>query len=150
MKFLFKHFFHLSILLLIAFSTTGSADKFYKPLPVNPTVLQRIKREIDYDLPDGVLVPEVQYRYPTLKGYNCNIGGDFFFGFNLLGNRSLLFEVPLKHFDSRFGGLEIKFEYAWEQENRAKDNYGSIEHFVSFSSGELPDEVWKEINKARK
>jgi hypothetical protein len=127
--------------------TTGSADKFYKQLPANPTVLQRVKREID-DLPDGALVPDVQYRYQTSKETGVSVGGDYFFGLKLLGNRSILFEVPFKHFDVRFASkIVLPFDYAWEQESRAKVNYGSVETFVNYWTGELPEDIKQKMKK---
>lgn len=128
--------------------TTGSADKFYKPLPANPTVLQRIKREIDYDLPEEALVPDIQYRFQTLKESGMSVGGDMFFGFRLLGKRSMLFEVPFKHLDLRFASkIVLPFQYAWEQENRAKVIYSGTENFVTYWSATLPDEVKQKIKK---
>lgn len=129
--------------------TTGSANKFYKPLPANPTVLQRVKREIDYDLPDEALVPDVQYRYQTEKESGMSVGGDMFFGFKLLGNHSILFEVPFKYLgDPRFGSkILLPFQYAWEKENQAKDIYSVTENFVIYWSGALPEEVKQKIKK---
>ncbi len=112
--------------------TTGSADKFYKPLSANPTVLQRVQREIEWDLPDEALVPDVQYHYQTPNESGMSVGGDMFFGFKLLGNRSILFEVPIKHLgDPRFGNkIVLPFQYAWEQENRAKVIYRTCLQFI--------------------
>lgn len=122
--------------------TTGSAEQFLKPIPENPTVLQRIRREIKYDLPDGILVPEVQYRYTTSNSSGLSVGGDNFYGFSLLGKRSILFEVPLKHFDlSSFNNITLIFQYVWEQEKRAKHSYATVESTVRFWTKELPDEV---------
>lgn len=59
--------------------TSESAEKFVKPLPDNPTIMQRLKREVEYELPDGVLVPEVQYKYSTSSGFRPSGGGRQFF-----------------------------------------------------------------------
>lgn len=128
--------------------TTGSAEKFLRPLPENPTVIQRIKREVDYDLPDDVLVPDIQYRYVTSRENGTSVGGDNFYGFRLLGKHSLLFEVPLKHFDlSLASKIILTFHYAWEKENRAMNNYQSVENTVQFWAGELPKTVKANISK---
>lgn len=129
--------------------TTASADKFYKPLPANPTALQRVEREID-DLPDGALVPDVQYRYQTSRETGMTFGGDSFFGLKLLGSRSILFEVPLKHFDITFAGkIVLEFDYAREQENRAKVNYPNVETFVNYWAGELPEDVRQKMKRGK-
>lgn len=125
--------------------TTGSAEKFIKPLPDNPTIMQRLKTEIEYELPDGVLVPEVQYRYRTSCGFEPSLGGDSFFRFGLRGGRTILFEVPLVHFGSKMrGGIEVVFEYEWERQNRAKFNFSSVEYTVYFGGGNLPSEAVKQ------
>lgn len=130
--------------------TTGSAEKFLKPLPDNPSVSQRIRREIEYDLPDGQLVPDVQYRHITSHGSGFNINGDVFYGFRLVAKRSILFEVPLKHFDSKLDGrIELIFQYAWERQNRAINNYPSVENIVRFSPNELPSVLKRKIQEAK-
>lgn len=59
--------------------------------------MQRLKREIDYVLPDDAFVPELQYQY-NAKGKDLfAIGGDSFFGFQLPSARSILFEVAVDH-----------------------------------------------------
>ncbi len=128
--------------------TAGSAEKFVKPLPKNPTILQMIKREVEYELPDGVLVPEVLYRYNTSRESGHSVGGDNFYGFSLLGKRSVLFEAPLKHFDLNLTSkITLSFNYAWEKERRARTNYPSVENTVQFSSEELPNAVKQKIRK---
>ncbi len=128
--------------------TTGSADNFYKPLPVNPTVLQRVNREIDYDLPDEGLVPEVRYQYQSRGRSGMSGGGDMFFGFRLLGSRSMLFEVPFTHLAPRYASkIVLPFQYAWEQEGRGKVVYSRTENFVTFWSGSLPDDIKQKIRK---
>ena len=113
--------------------TTGSVEQFYRPLPPAPTIMQRLKREIDYEISDGTLVPEVQYTYSTSKGTFQSVGGDNFYGLVLPGYRTMLFEVPLRHLDRRAGGrIDVEFKYLWE--NRAQSRYGSVTHRVSFGS----------------
>lgn len=129
---------------------TGSAEKFYKPLPADSTPLQRVLREIEYELPDEALVPDVQYRYQTRKTSGRSVGGDMFFGFILVGNRSLLFEVPFKHLDVQTSGIELQFKYAWEHLNRAQTNYGSTENLVRFGSHDLPDDVKRQLENRMK
>jgi hypothetical protein len=130
------------------FITAGSANKFYKPLPANPTARQRGLREVDYDLPDGALVPDVQYRYESREGSSVSVGGDMFFGFKLVSGRSILFEVPFRHLDLRFASkIVLKFQYPWEQENRAKVTYSNTENLVTYWSGALPVEVKQKIRK---
>lgn len=46
------------------------------------------------------------------------------------------------HFGTKFKGwIELVFEYEWEQQNRAKYNYSSVENIVRFFANELPVEV---------
>ncbi len=131
--------------------TTGSADKFTKPLPSNPTIQQLTRRDIDYILPDGDIVPEVQYSFDTLNGFGRNVGGDNFYGFQLLGNRSILFEVPFKHLDQRFNSkIDLEFQYTWEIENRAKNVFPSVTNTVRYYSAELPEPIKQEIKKRLK
>jgi hypothetical protein len=124
---------------------TGSAQKFYKPLPPDPTPLQRLRREVDHELPNGVLVPDVQYRYRTRNSSGMSVGGDMFFWFELVGGRSVLFEVPLSHLDVQAAGIELRFRYAWEHSNRARTNHASTENIVRFGSSGLPDDVKRQV-----
>lgn len=129
---------------------TGSAEKFYKPLPENPTVMQRVKREIDYDLPDNVLVPEVQYLYNAPKTHyqNKSVGGDMFFGFRVLGSRSILFEVPLKYFNLKyFHKIVVQFKYDWELKTKGGTFYSSVNHSVDYSGGNFPEELLRRIER---
>jgi len=126
--------------------TTASAEKFFKPLPENATAAQRIKRDIEYNLPDNVLVPDIQYLYLTSCGAKNSVGGDMFFGFKLLAKRSILFEVALRHFDRSPGNkIALPFRYVWEQQNRARDSYPGVENTVQFWSSELPDDIKAKI-----
>lgn len=120
--------------------TAGSAEQFLKPLPENPTAAQLINREVEYQLSDGAFVPEVRYSYDGVRGTMTSVGGDSFFGFELLGARSILFKVPLNHFNRSPGSkIILIFQYAWEQKSRAMHNYPSVENTVTFRSGELPE-----------
>lgn len=126
--------------------TSGSAEKFLKPLPPNPTPLQRLRREIEYTLPNGVLVPEVQYKYSSKRGMIKGVGGDNFFGFLLSGSNNLMFEVPARNLDFSFGGkIEISFRYVWENESRAI--YRPVEHLVTFYVGDLSSETSRELTR---
>jgi hypothetical protein len=60
-----------------------------------------------------------------------------------------LFEVPFKHLgDPRFSSkIVLPFQYAWEQENRAKVIYSGTENFVTYYTGALPEEMTKQIKK---
>lgn len=118
---------------------SGSAKKFYKPLPKDPTPSQILNREITYDLPDDVVVPEVQYSYATQSGYQNNLEGDSFFGLNVLGGNSIRIIVPSAQLliNSR-GMIRIPFQYKWEREKRATFSYSSVDHFVRFSASEVP------------
>ena len=129
---------------------TGNAEKFYKPLPKNPTVMQRINREIEYDLPDRALVPEVQYLYNAPKTHiqTRNVGGDMFFGFRVLGTQTILFEVPLKYFNLKyFHKIIVPFEYDWELETKGGTFYSSIDHRVDYSGGDFPEELLQKIKR---
>lgn len=131
------------------FITTGSAEKFYKPLPPNPTPIQRVFREIDYVLPNGVLVPEVQYAYRTRNRFSHNVLGDMFFGFKLPGTKSILFEIPFDHIDLSFSSyINLEFEWAWEVENRGKIRFSGINSSIKFWFNSLPDEVKRKIKKS--
>jgi predicted NAD-dependent protein-ADP-ribosyltransferase YbiA (DUF1768 family) len=129
------------------FIRTGSLDSFYKPLPKNPTVIDILRRKVDdTPLPDGALVPEVQYTYRSRGVTSRSVGGDNFFSVTVLGAQTMLFEVPVKHLEFRyFAPLEIKFEYAWESQH-TKARYGSVEHIVRFS---IPDDVRKDLASHR-
>lgn len=128
--------------------TTGSAEKFIKPPAEGSTILRRITTEIDYDLPDGALVPQLQYRYHDRRGAHLSVGGDNFYGFNLSANKSILFEVPFKHLNlSLDGTLAVKFQYAWEMENRSKEIYSSVENYVHFATSDLPESVKEQIRR---
>ena len=125
---------------------TGDTDIF--PPSDNQTVLQHNERKID-DLPDGTLIPAVQYRYKTSNEAGMSVGGDSFSRLKLLGNRSILFEVPFTHFDvSPASKIMLPFNYAWEKENRAKVNYLSVEAYVSFYwVNELPVDIIQKMKK---
>jgi len=127
--------------------SSGSAKNFVKPRPANATVLQRINPEIEYVLPDNALVPEVQYEYESSRGPRLSVGGDMFFGFQLLGKRSILFEVPMNHFRWPLALIEIPFDYSWENENRAQERYKSVKHKVYFSASNLPEELIEQVGK---
>jgi hypothetical protein len=123
--------------------TSGSAENFQKPLPENPTVLQRLKREIEYELPNDVLVPELQYKYNAEGKERNGIGGDSFFGFYLLPNRSISFEVPKRHF-GKFGvgnWIAVPFQYAWEASDQIGNIYPSVETRVLFWTDSLRREL---------
>lgn len=129
---------------------TGSAEKFYKPLPENPTAMQRIKREIDYVLPDNVLVPEVQYLYndPKTHSQNKRIGGDMFFGFRVIGSRSFLFEVPLKYFNLKyFHKIIVPFRYDWELKTKGGVFHSSVNYSVDYSGGDFPKVLLEKISE---
>lgn len=129
---------------------TGSAEKFYKPLPENPTIMQRIKREIDYDLPDGALVPDIQYLYNAPKNHiqTSSVGGDMFFGFQVLGARKILFEVPLRYFNLKyFHKIIVSFGYDWELETKGGTFYSTVDHSVDYSGGDFPEELLEKIKK---
>lgn len=127
--------------------TAGSAEKFRKPLPKNPTMIQRIQREINYDLPNDVLVPELQYKYNAEGRERNGIGGDTFFGFYLLPKHSILFEVAMKHLGELGVGnmIAVPFQYQWEAEDQSGNIYPSVESRVLFWSDSLPSELKKRI-----
>lgn len=128
--------------------TTGDASNFYKPLPSNPTVMQRIKREIEWVLPDGVTVPFLQYWYRTRMSAGKSVGGDMFFGFELLGGRFVRFEVPFFHLDPSFANkIDLEFDYAWESDNKSRIKRSEVTNTVRFWVGALPSDVRKEIKK---
>jgi hypothetical protein len=128
--------------------TAGSAENFMKAPSENATVLERVRREIEYVLPDDALVPDVQYRFATPRGYVNSVGGDMFFDLKLLGKRSIMFEVPLEHLvGNETNELKVPFRYAWEHENRAKHYFLSVESTVNFGVGELPERIRERIRR---
>jgi len=128
--------------------TTGTAGNFYKPLPPNPTPMQVIKREIDWVLPDGALVPFVQYKYQTRRGIGRSVGGDMFFGFELMGGRHLKFEVPFIHLDPSFiHRVDVDFDYVWETTAK-RGKQGNVTNTAAFWVGSLPEALKREIRKA--
>jgi hypothetical protein len=129
------------------FVKSGSADNFFKPLPPNATVFQKLKREIDYDLPDGAFVPDIQYKFIKSGELISASVGDNLFLFKLLGKNSLLFEVSLSHFgNSSSDKIALPFEYFWEVSSRTGDRYSSVENLVYFWNGQLPEAVKTTIN----
>ena len=117
-----------------------TAESFYKPIPKNPTWQQALKREIDYTLPDGAYVPQLNYTIPSQRGDLHAPGGHVKFSFNLLSSRSIVFAVPLKDFALSInnGRIDIPFEYSSQKD---KTSYPSVRHVVHFYFGSLPDEV---------
>lgn len=129
--------------------TTGGASSFYKPLPPNPAVMQRIQREIDWVLPEGAVVPFLQYRYMSRKSNGNAVGGDSFFEFELVGGRYVRFEVPFEHLDPTFANrLDVEFDYVWETDNKDRVKRSNVTNLVTFWIGSLPDDVENEIKKA--
>lgn len=129
--------------------TTGDASSFYKPLPPNPTPIQRIKREIEWILPEGVLVPFFQYSYQTRTGWGKSVGGDSFFGFELLGGRFVRFEVPFTHLDPSFANkLDVEFDYTWEADNDSRIKRSEVTNSVRYWVDSLPAGVKKEIARS--
>lgn len=119
--------------------TSGSAEKFLKPLPGNPTAMQRLKPEIDYVLPDDAFVPELQYQY-NAKGKDLfAIGGDSFFGFQLPSARSILFEVAEDHLGRAGVGnmIAVPFQYVWQAQDQSGNIYPSVESRVVFWTDSL-------------
>lgn len=128
--------------------TTGDATAFYKPLPTNPTAMQRVKREIDWVLPEGALVPYLQYRYQSRKSNGDSVGGDHFFRFELVAGRFVRFEVPFTHLDPTFANeLNLEFDYVWETDNKDRVKRSNVVNRVRYFIGSLPEEVQKEIRK---
>jgi hypothetical protein len=129
--------------------TTGDVSKFYKPLPPNPTPIQIIRREVDWILPDGVLVPDLQYTYQTINSWGKSVSGDRFFGFELLGGRFVRFEVPFTHLDPSFANkIAVEFDYTWEADNAARIKRSQVTNTVRYWIGSLPEEVKKDIAKS--
>jgi hypothetical protein len=130
---------------------TMDAENFYLPLPDNPTAIDRVKRGINYDLPDGVVVPAVKYYTQNTrrsKAPEPAWGGDMFFTFRLLGGRSVLFAVPTAYFTRGFD-IVLPFDFGWEKEGeRPKVTYsGDVEHRVYFRNNSIPEEAWKKIGR---
>ena len=129
--------------------TTGDASSFYKPLPSNPTVMQRIKRDIDWVLPEGALVPNLQYWYQSRTSVGKSVGGDNFFGFKLVGGRFIRFGVPFTHLDPSFANkIDVEFDYVWETENESRIKRSDVTNTVRFWVEGLPDDVKREIKKS--
>lgn len=120
--------------------TSASGDKFRKPLPDNPTLEQILNREIEYELPDDVLVPDLQYKYNAAGKERNGIAGDSFFGFYLLPKRSILFEVSKQHLGGRGVGnsIAVPFQYDWEVKDQTGNIYPSVENRVLFWTDSLP------------
>ena len=118
----------------------GTADSFHKPIPTSPTWQQAIHREIDYTLPDGAHVPQLNYTIPSQRGDIHAPGGDVKFEFLLLSRRSLVFAIPLQDFAQSInnGRIDIPFEYSSQKDH---SSYPSIRHVVEFYFGELPENV---------
>ena len=128
--------------------TTGDATAFYKPLPTNPTAMQRVKREIDWVLPEGAMVPYLQYRYQSRKSNGNSVGGDQLFGFELVAGRFVRFEVPFTHLDPTFANeLNVEFDYGWETDNKDRVKRSNVVNRVRYFVSSLPLEVQKEIRE---
>jgi hypothetical protein len=129
--------------------TTGDALAFYKPLPPNPTAMQRVKREIDWVLPEGALVPYLQYQYQSRKSSGNSVGGDHFFSFELIAGRFIRFEVPFTHLDPTFiNQLNVEFDYLWETDNKDRVKRSNVRNRVTYFIGSLPEDVRGQIKKA--
>lgn len=129
--------------------TTGDASSFYKPLPPNPTAMQTVKREIEWVLPEGAVVPSLQYTYQTRKSWGKSVGGDMFFGFEVLGGRFIRFEVPFTHLDPSFWNkIDVEFDYTWERDNVSRVKRSEVTNTVRFWIGSLPEDVKNLIAKS--
>ncbi|HVG32372.1 MAG TPA: hypothetical protein VM911_04805 [Pyrinomonadaceae bacterium] len=130
---------------------TMEAEKFYLPLPPNPTITDRVKRGINYDLPDGAIVPAMKYYTQDnrrSKTPEAAWGGDMFFTFRLLGGNSLLFAIPTAYL-RKGNDIVVPFDYGWEKEGeRPSPIYsGDVEHRVYFYGDSMPDEVKRKIGR---
>jgi hypothetical protein len=130
---------------------TMEAEKFFLPLPPNPTLMDRVKQGVNYDLPDGAVVPAVKYYTQDnrrSKAPEAAWGGDMFFTFRLLGSNSLLFAIPTAYLRKGYD-IVVPFDYAWEKEGeRPKFLYsGDVEHRVNFYGDSLPDDVKRKIGR---
>lgn len=128
---------------------TTEAEKFYRPVPPNPTGLERVKRVYDSDLPDGAIVPAVKFYTQDLrrtKSPKPAWGGDMFFKFCLLGGNSMLFAIPMEYL-KKGNNIVVPFEYAWETAGPShKLRYsGDVEQHVYFFSQNIPDEIKRKI-----
>jgi hypothetical protein len=108
--------------------------------------MQRIKREIEWVLPNGVTVPYLQYWWQTRTSAGKNVGGDMFFGFELQGGHFARLEVPFSHLDPSFANkIDVEFDYAWEADNDSRIKRPGVINTVRFWVGSLPESVRKEI-----
>ena len=131
--------------------TTTEVERFYRAVPSNPTGIERVKRIINSDLPDGAIVPAVKYYTQDSRRVRAPEpawGGDMFFELRLHGSNSLLFAIPMAYL-KKDKIVVVPFDYAWEKEGeRPKLLYsGDVEHHVYFFSQNMPDEVKRKIAK---
>ncbi|MBS1794592.1 MAG: hypothetical protein JSS81_12095 [Acidobacteria bacterium] len=124
--------------------TTGSEDKFYKPLPANPTVMQRLKREVEYNLPEGELVPELRYRYLLTGEPVSNLGGDNFYELILQSGKTIRFEALLEHFDA---ASESKISVSVKPllKRGEKGNIYGEARSIEFSAILLPENIRRKL-----
>lgn len=127
------------------------AEKFYLPLPPNPTLIDKVKRGINYNLPDGADVPAVRYYTQDSRRSKAPVaawGGDMFFTFRLLAGNTMLFAIPTAYLRKGYD-VVVPFDYAWEKEGeRPKLVYsGDVQHRVYFYGDSLPDDVKRKIGR---
>jgi hypothetical protein len=127
----------------------AGAEKFYKPLPPNPTVRQRINREWHSDLPDGVSVPEMRYFFVTADRSGQNFGGCVMFSFTLTSEKTILFEAALEHFDLRpESKIAVNIRPILGRE-KGKISYGK-QLSIEFAGSSLPEDVQQKIKLSGK
>jgi hypothetical protein len=134
---------------------TTDAEKFFIPKPPNLSVIEKIKRptEIRWDLSEGEIVPAVTFYIQDerrSKVPKATWGGDVFYGFHVLGGRTILFPIPLAYL-RKGNDIIVPFNFAWEDE-RGKPApkmifSGDVKHLVYFYKSHVPADVLRKSGR---
>lgn len=88
---------------------------------------------------DGITVPLhylIQNRRRWKAPESAYGWGDTVFTYDILAGQSIVFSVPLKHFEKQLD-VVVPFNYSWEN-NRSIGASGGVNHHVSFLVEDLP------------
>ena len=136
----------------ITFERTGSV-KVQGEEERQPGVILRLKNNSncavtidaevngDFVVRRNTVIPDVLYTYRAGDESNESMSGDAFAVINIRGGRSILFGVPIDHFDEPGGLIEVPFRYKWEDSGDKDGSAVTVDHKVFFSITEIPKGV---------
>ena len=107
-------------------------------------------KNIRHDFADGEFVPELAFLIQDGRHSKppYGFGDDFFFEFNLLGSRSILFGIPVVYLKRGFD-IVVPFKFAWENPSGAPKVRltGDVRHEVYFYGDSMPANVRQQIGR---